>query len=319
MGTTSITSTAPVNTVTHGWTGTANQSASVEYVDGTAMRRNLATNPSFEVGLATWSASAKTTATRDTSTVVPFAGVASAKLVSTGGGKNYINTPYTLEPGSTYTVSAWMNLPANTATPYGFLVEFYDNFTNYSYLGEQASEASIQTATTWTQVGMTFTMPDTATGALLYPVISRGTAPAGEVVYVDSILLETGSEIGDYFDGSTATFRTYGQVNPDFVDGWAETRNSRTVVNPIVGGGVDYILYPADLRSGTMSLMFFDEQDAIDCFQLHGKAAVFTITDTDRPSINMNYIVNGSNTRTLNDQNRTWWVVALQYQEVGVI
>lgn len=316
MGTTSITSNIPVHSVTHAWAGTANASVSIEYVDGTEMRRNLVLNPSFATSTAQWSATSSVVMTRDTN--VFHSGPASGKFVANGTAGIVVNLNSPVDELTTYTASLWVNIPTDLSVPMTFRALAYNGSTSVgSYI---TAPEPLQYATGgWTQVSFTFDTPAAATNVSVQ--VSTANTPAnGNTFYLDDAMIETGpGRTGEYFDGSTPTFSTFGQSNPDFVDGWAETRSSRTVVNPIVGGGVDYILYPADLRSGTMTLVFLDEQDAIDCFQLHAKAAVFTITDTDRPSINMNYIVNGSNTRTLNDQNRTWWTVAIQYQEVGAI
>lgn len=316
MGTTSITSNVTVHTVTHGWAGAANASASIEYIDGTESRRNLVLNPTFAANTTYWATTSSVIMTRDTT--VYRSSPASGKFVANGTAETVVNLNAPVTELTTYTAALWVNIPTDLSVPMRFRAISFNGGTSVG--GYVYATDPIQYATDgWVRVAFTFDTPATATNVSVQ-MSSVGSPSNGDTFYIDDALIETGpGRTGEYFDGSTPTSYTYGQSNPDFVDGWAETRNSRTVVNPIVGGGVDYVLYPADLRTGTMSLIFLDEQDAIDCFEVHSQAAVFTITDTERPSINMNYIVSGSNTRTLDDQSRKWWVVSIQYQEVGAI
>ena len=111
-------------------------------------------------------------------------------------------------------------------------------------------------------------------------------------------------------DGTTA-------VTPVLTLGYASNRDSRNVFHDVIGrADQDVTLYPAGLRSGTLTFLFDNETDALTCENLHSAAAVFTITDTDRPSIAMTYAVKGKIPRTLDDGTREMWTVAVDFQEV---
>lgn len=312
--TTTITSDQVQHSLTHAWLGQANNSQSVESYDGQPIRRNLIPNPNFETSLDTWSFG-NNTPTRDTAT--SRIGSASVKLVATGGGRSSLYVPVAVTPGQTYTLTSWIKLPTDVASPVGNLVEFYDNTQNYNYMGQAYTNTDLSYATDWTPVGLTFTVPDGVTTTLVYPAISLQTAKSGDTVYVDTVLFELGSVAQDYFDGSSATRNMYGSTTPVLIDGWTETSTSQNIVNQVVGGGFDITLQRGSLRSGSFDMLYADEETAFDAFQMHQAPAVFTITDADRSSVAMTYVVDGQITRQLDDESRELWKVTINYQEVA--
>lgn len=103
---------------------------------------------------------------------------------------------------------------------------------------------------------------------------------------------------------------------PLLVDGWTESAEGRNIINPVMGGGVDITLQPASKRNGTFTLVYPDEASAVAAFQMHRQAAVLTLSDSDRPSVGMSYVLAGSLSRSLDDESRDFWLVTVEYQEV---
>ncbi|QQD75105.1 hypothetical protein I8920_09510 [Curtobacterium sp. YC1] len=106
------------------------------------------------------------------------------------------------------------------------------------------------------------------------------------------------------------------QTAPLLVDGWEESAEGKNIVNPIMGGGVDVTLQAASKRTGSFVLVYTDESDAQAAFEMHRKAAVFTLSDSERPSVAMTYVLAGDLTRALDDESREFWLVTVNFQEV---
>jgi len=106
-------------------------------------------------------------------------------------------------------------------------------------------------------------------------------------------------------------------VTPALVLGYDAARMSRNLVHNLIGNGAPNVtLKPASLRSGTLELLFADESTAAACEALHATEGSFTLTDSDRPSIGMVYVV-GSIRRQLEPETRAFWIVSVGFQEVS--
>lgn len=177
------------------------------------MRQNLITNPSFETKTEPWQAQGSTA---ERTTATSRFGDTSIKLTANGTGRILFGLPYLIDvtPEATYTISAYFKTPLALANETRLYVEYYDNGTNWTYLGEAQSEA-LGGASDWTRRSITFTIPVGAHALSVYVPITMGgaTAPAGEVVYIDGIMLEKSDTLGDYFDGDTPGFYWDGEPN----------------------------------------------------------------------------------------------------------
>lgn len=111
-------------------------------------------------------------------------------------------------------------------------------------------------------------------------------------------------------DGSGAT------ISPALVLGYKTSRESQNIVHDIIGGGIAVTLIQPRPRSGTLELFFLTEAAAFDALTKHSLETTYTLTDTDRPSVNMTYVTEGTIDLELDDQGRTRWVVSAGYQEV---
>lgn len=119
---------------------------------------------------------------------------------------------------------------------------------------------------------------------------------------------------------STTITHSSGTITPDFVDGYEATRAGGTRVHPPIGAVFPDVTHrPASARSGRLVLVFFDEGTAFASYEALSAPETFTLTSTDRASIDMSFVVpeGGDLAITLNRQSRRSWEIAVSYQEVA--
>jgi hypothetical protein len=163
-----------------------------------ADRVNLVPNPSFEVNTTGWSPNANCTIAR--STAQAYTGTASLEMTATALGNMqayHVNNRFPVTPGSTYT--AQMRYRPNT-TPRNVRV-FIGWYTSAgafisSSVGPLASEVSGE----WVLATGTAVAPSNAASGVVFSYVDA--AAAGEVHYIDAVMVEAGSEVGTYFDGT---------------------------------------------------------------------------------------------------------------------
>jgi len=112
---------------------------------------------------------------------------------------------------------------------------------------------------------------------------------------------------------------TRGDVDiiPTIVDGYESTHETRSIVHQILGRpDPDVTLRPAGLRTGTLRLVFADEFAAADAETEFGVGGVFTFHPIERETLPMDFVPTGRVTRTLDDQTRRVWIVAVDFHEV---
>jgi hypothetical protein len=96
----------------------------------------------------------------------------------------------------------------------------------------------------------------------------------------------------------------------------AVDRESRNVIHDLIGGGVAVSLVAPRPRAGELGLLYADEMLANACAQLHTAETTFTLTETDRPTVSMTYVVDGTITIALDEDTQDDWIVTIGYQEV---
>lgn len=119
----------------------------------------------------------------------------------------------------------------------------------------------------------------------------------------------------------TSTITTgAGTITPTLLLGYQAARQAQTIVHPILGrADPDVTLRPATLRTGTLGMGFSGVGSAAAskaAEDLLATAALFTLSDTDLPSIGMKFAVTGNITRELEDETRSAWLVSVDYTEV---
>jgi hypothetical protein len=132
--------------------------------------------------------------------------------------------------------------------------------------------------------------------------------------------------------------------NPTLVDGYESTRATATVVHQIMNRSTpDISIRPAALRAGTLRMIFADssaaggdlivdgdgyvvagspftvnaELDSKACEDAHAAGGVFNLVSSERSSIVMSYVADGSITRALDDATRDVWILEVDFHEVG--
>lgn len=189
------------------------------------IRLNLCPNPNFETSAATWTLLGSTI-TRDT--VTKYAGAASLKVVTTGAatGQGTYSDASNLgyDTGLKFSVSAYVNAPA------GATMEIVAASTG-------AGASNVTATFTGTGAWQLVKAEGATTGANAsqYMVIRTRSTAQAITFYVDNALVQFGTVVGSYFDGSsTGTdgvyYSWYGTANlsssyeaapqPDWTGGW---------------------------------------------------------------------------------------------------
>lgn len=133
-------------------------------------------------------------------------------------------------------------------------------------------------------------------------------------------------------------------IYPTLVDGFQSSRESQNLVRPILGREAPSVaLRPATLRTGMLTLVFAaasvgttelviidgivqslatpsqdGESASAEAEALHASGRKFVLTDTDRASVEMAYVVQqgGRITRSLDSATRRVWLLTVDFQEV---
>jgi hypothetical protein len=117
---------------------------------------------------------------------------------------------------------------------------------------------------------------------------------------------------------STIT-HSQGTIVPALIDGYESTREGRSVMHEILGTSrVDVTLRPAAPRTGTLRLLILTEADAAAAEIVIARAEVFTLTSTERATVDMQFFVppGGRISRELDEDTRDHWIVAFDFHEV---
>ena len=96
----------------------------------------------------------------------------------------------------------------------------------------------------------------------------------------------------------------------------AESIQSRNIVHELLGGGVAVTFGADPLRTGTLAMYFGDETSCEEAYLFFKNGYVFELTDTDKPSTNMYFVVAGSIERELQMDTRDGWILSVDVQEV---
>lgn len=106
-------------------------------------------------------------------------------------------------------------------------------------------------------------------------------------------------------------------ITPTLVTGWQASQESRNIVHTIIGRSTpDVTLKPANMRTGTLEMLFETAADADEARIVHMEAAVFTLTSSELAEVNMAYVVAGTISSVLEDETRRLWTLSVDFQEV---
>lgn len=179
-----------------------------------ATRTNLLTNPSFEGGVLTpWN---NGTASTDYARVGTYSlkgtSVSSGQIISTMG----VGTGKPLALNTTYTYSAWLyRTSASVATA--------SIRAGNAGTSTPINSPFISSVGEWTRVSLTFTTSNIDPSTVSFYGILPGGISDSTGVYADCYLLEQGSDLLPYFDGSSSDSAAY-------TTAWTGTPNASTSV-----------------------------------------------------------------------------------------
>lgn len=190
------------------------------YVAQQATRTNLVTNPSFEVTAGTWTISGGAGSVTLSTAQSKFGSASLLIDRAAGSGDNYAEQSITdLTGGQTYAFAAWVYLPSGYASSRTFQSREPIWLVNYAGSVVVATPSFDYSKTSqWQRVSTTITLPSASTGFNI-----RLNLPTSGGVYVDAFILERGSTVGAYFDGSVSdnSIRVISR-------GWTGTANAST-------------------------------------------------------------------------------------------
>lgn len=214
------------------------------------------------------------------------------------------------------------------------IVEFYtiaDVMIGSAVLGPAVSVV----ANNWGEARVTAVVPAGAAYAII-----RGRSRVPQTV--GSIMYGTGAYQGDagaYFDGASVsappavvnqwsgqsnnTTSTQGHYNaadvftPDLVLGYALSRKSGNTVNEIIGTGAAVVtLHGLGPRRGSLKFMVKTDAQKAALEALLAQQAKWVYVDTDHPSNNMTFALDGANVDIeLDDKTRKRWVFTIPVVE----
>jgi hypothetical protein len=172
------------------------------------VRTNLVTNPNFETNTTGW------TGTISRSTTEAYIGSASGQMPFTAASDNGPYTIATATPSAANTLSAYVKAEAGKLFRMRVL-----EYNGATYVAE-SSTGTITGTGSWQRVSVTRTFGATGNAARIH---FENRTNGAHTFYVDAVLLETSSTVGDYFDGATA-------AAGDFSYAWTGTANASTSI-----------------------------------------------------------------------------------------
>jgi len=180
-------------------------------------RVNYITNPSFEVDTTNWFGFGSATLARTTGEF--NTGSASLSVTnSNGSGVQFGNTgtmiPLVAGEG-TYYLSAYVKLASgNSPATYSMRILQYEEQDSVGTIAAETIGAQALSYTgNWVRLSSSFTKSGSANFGIIR--VFTGSTTAGEIFYVDSVMLEKSNTLKSYFDGGSNGFWT-GSANASF-------------------------------------------------------------------------------------------------------
>lgn len=106
-------------------------------------------------------------------------------------------------------------------------------------------------------------------------------------------------------------------LHPELWMDYKSAREANTKVHALMGGNVAITLAPSSPRTVNIALLFESEHDSKLCEDMHAGTGVITITETDRATASMQYVVVGKISRELDPDTSELWIVSAEVIEVG--
>lgn len=198
----------------------------------TTTRTNLVVNPNFETGITGWT-NTNVNYTVAASTADAYIGTGSLLLTCNAtsglnGGAEFTNNATYRIPcaqGQTFTASAYFK---NLIGTRNWRVVFFTFQTATSTVTVESFLAgtAITNPTTWTQASSTYTLTNANSNFLEIRLGNATGGAIGDQVYCDAVLIETGSTLLPYFDGTYANAYTGYTLTEQAWNGTADASTS---------------------------------------------------------------------------------------------
>ena len=190
----------------------------------TTTRTNLVLNPNFETNsLFSSPVTSLTIARSTTESYIGSASLAGTKTVSTGimvFGTSTTTNRIPVEVGQTFTCSLYVK--SSSVSRSAWVRVYFFNAAGLALLSADGP-ASFTSTTAWQRRSIVTTIPATTVTVAVSVFINA--VPVGEVHYIDAILMETGSTLLPYFDGTYAEpYTNYSLITQT----WSGTANGST-------------------------------------------------------------------------------------------
>jgi hypothetical protein len=180
-------------------------------------RTNYITNPSFEVDTTGWSGVSSGTIARTTGEFNTGSASLSVTNASSSGAQFGIsgNMIPLIAGEGTYYISAYIKLANgnSSATYYLRQLQYEEQDSASTITAANVGIQSLSYTGNWVRLSGSFTKSGSANFAIIRVV--TGSAVAGEIFYVDSVMLEKSTTLNSYFDGSSGGFWA-GTANASF-------------------------------------------------------------------------------------------------------
>jgi hypothetical protein len=134
-------------------------------------------------------------------------------------------------------------------------------------------------------------------------------------IYLGRML--TAAERQGWIDGTGSIPDTV--ARPKIVMNYVSTRESRNIYHEIIGRSYPAVTTrPAQSRTGTLEFLFETEADSVIGENIHNAGTIVRLRHEGNAQRNMNldYMVNGSVTRSLEPETRRLWTLTVNYREV---
>lgn len=107
-------------------------------------------------------------------------------------------------------------------------------------------------------------------------------------------------------------------ITPTIVHGYDTSARSGNIVHELIAPGVIAITLVGDLpASGTLRFIFDNDSAATNARAVLARPTAFTLEDSDRPSINMTFVRDGSLSATIHDEVRDVWEFECGFQVIA--
>lgn len=92
---------------------------------------------------------------------------------------------------------------------------------------------------------------------------------------------------------------------------------SGNIITPLIAPGAIAVTLVGDLPpAGTVTLLFNNDTDAQSCRSLLGRETSYTLTDDDRPVLDMTFVRRGSLSPVMHDELDEVWFLEVGFQEI---